>query len=220
VAGPVEAGEVDPGRGDPGKRPRPLAREDDTVIFGLVRRHPIKPRQLVWYALIAIALGLLGGLVWFAVVDLPAYTVRPDGSAATTVQGLTEFFAGDAWYSAVGLVVGVVLGVLGWRWFGKAGWPLVPIALVAAVIAAALCWWLGWVLGPGPFEDRLVAAKPGDLVPVELTVRAPVALLVWVLGAILPILGRSSLGPDSEEAKPLIRRRTKRRAPTGPPSAA
>lgn len=219
MAGPVEPGEADPGRGDPVKHPRPPAHEDDTVIFGLVRRHPIKPHQLLWYTAIAIALGLLGGLVWFGVVDLPAYTVSPDGSATTTVQGLTEFFAGDAWYSAVGLVVGVVLGVLGWRWFGKAGWPLVPIALVAALMSAALCWWLGWVLGPGPLDDRLVAAKPGDLVPVELTVQAPVALLVWVLGAILPILGRSSLGPDSEEPKPLIRRRTKRTDPTGPPSA-
>ncbi len=193
---------------------RPAARDDDTdtVVFGMIRRNPIEPRAVLGYAAIAIALGLAAGLVWYAVVDLPAYTVNPDGSAATTVQGLTEFFAGDAWYSAIGLVVGIVLGVVGWRWFGKSGWALVPIAVVAALVAAGLCWSLGWVLGPGPLNDRLVAARPGDRVPIELTVRAPVAVLVWVLGVILPILGRSSLGLDSEEPKPLIRRRRTRRA--------
>lgn len=191
------------------------------MIFGLVRRHPIKVRRVLAYAAIAVGLGLLGGMLWFALVTLPAYTVNADGSAATTVQGLTEFFAGDAWYSAIGLVVGVALGILGWRWFGKAGWLLVPMAVGAALIAAGLCWRLGWMLGPGPLDDRLVAAKPGDTVPIELTVRAPVAVLVWVLGVIVPILGRSSLGPDSEEPRPLVRRKKRATSsdPVAPPPA-
>ena len=188
-------------------------------MFGLVRRHPVKPKRVLLYSSTAIVLGVLAGLVWFAVVKLPVYTVNPDGSAATTVQGLTAFFAGDAWYSAIGLVVGLTLGILGWHWFGKSGWLLVPIAVIGVLVAAVLCWWLGWLLGPGTLNDRLVDAKPGDSVPIELTVRAPVAVLVWVLGAILPILGRSSLGPDSEEPRPLIPRKKRRRSPDPAPPA-
>lgn len=186
----------------------------------MIRRHPVKPKRVLLYAATSVVLGVLAGLLWFAVVKLPAYTVNPDGSAATTVEGLTRFFGGDAWYSAIGLVVGLALGILGWRWFGKSGWLLVPIAVVGVLVAAGLCWWLGWLLGPGPLNDRLVAAKPGDVVPIELTVRAPVAVLVWVLGAILPILGRSSLGPDSEEPRPLIPRKKRRPRPDPTPPAA
>lgn len=209
----------DPTRPGDARPVRPSPGDDDTVVFGLVRRHPVKPKRVLLYAATAVVLGVLAGLVWFAVVKLPAYTVDPDGSAATTVEGLSEFFAGDAWYSAIGLVVGLALGILGWRWFGKSGWLLVPIALVAVLVSAGLCWGLGWLLGPGPLNERLVAAKPGESVPIELTVRAPVAVLVWVLGAILPILGRSSLGPDSEEPRPLLPRRKRRPRPDPAPSA-
>ena len=48
------------------------------------------------------------------------------------------------------------------------------------------------------FDPRLAAARPGDVVPVELTVRARVALAVWPLFAVVPVLLGSSLGRDPE----------------------
>ena len=46
------------------------------------------------------------------------------------------------------------------------------------------------------------AFKHGDLVRVDLTVRARAALLVWPLFAVIPVLLGSSLGRDPETEEP------------------
>jgi hypothetical protein len=61
-------------------------------------------------------------------------------------------------------------------------------------------------LGPEDFVGRLAAAQPGDLVPIELTLRAGASLLTWPFFAIIPVLLGSSLGSDKEEPRPLRRR--------------
>jgi hypothetical protein len=61
-------------------------------------------------------------------------------------------------------------------------------------------------LGPDNFVGRLAAAKPGELVPIELTLRARASLLTWPFFAIIPVLLGSSLGRDEEEPRPLFRR--------------
>ena len=66
-------------------------------------------------------------MLWELVVDLPVYKIASDGAASTTERGLTEFFAGDAWFVAIGLLVGLGLGILGWRRFRDLGWPLVVV---------------------------------------------------------------------------------------------
>jgi hypothetical protein len=159
-------------------------------------------RAAAWsacYLLLCVAVGICAGVLWSRLVDLPGYTVAEDGTASTTERGLTEFFAGDAWYSAVGFFVAIGLGIIAWRWFGRLGWPVVLVAIIGAVATGLICWYVGQTLGPGDFEARLATARPGDFVPIELTVRSPVALLVWAFGAIIPVLLRSSLGRDEDE---------------------
>lgn len=167
--------------------------------------------RLLAFALLALGLGAAGGVVWWWVVDLPSYSVGPDGGASISERGLTEFFAGDAWFCVIGVVVGVTIGVVGWRLFAALGWPVAVGVVVLALLAALLCWWVGYELGPGPFVRRLAAADPGDVVPIELTVRAQAALLVWPFAAVIPVLLGSSLGRDDDEPRPLRifgRRRT------------
>lgn len=162
--------------------------------------------QAAAYALLSIIVGVAGGIIWWQVATLPGYLVGEDRKAATSERGLTEVVSADAWFVVLGLIFGVGLGIIAWRWFGSLGWPSVPIALVAAVCAALICWWVGQQLGPGPFEARLAAAKPGDIVPIELKLRAKAALAVWAFGAVAPILVRSSLGKDAEDPTPIGRR--------------
>lgn len=159
-------------------------------------------RPVAGYALVVIALSALAGVIWRSATTLPGYTVASDGSAATTQHGLTQVFSGDAWFCLIGAAVGLILGALAWWWFGRIGWLSVVFATLGALIAAAGCWWIGWELGPGPLNERLVAARPGDFVPIALTVRAPAGLLIWAAAAVLPILIRSSLGPDPDDPKP------------------
>jgi hypothetical protein len=164
-------------------------------------------RIALFFAL-ALGLGAAGGVVWWAVVDLPNYLVNSEGGAAINERGLAEFIASDAWFSAIGLVVGLGLGMVGWRSFGRIGWPVVPLVLLSAVAAALICWLVGYQLGPGDFAARLAAARPGDLVPIELTLRAKAALLSWPFFAVIPVLLGSSLGRDEQDPRPLFGKRT------------
>jgi len=154
---------------------------------------------------LGLGLGALAGVGWWAVVELPAYQVNPDGGASIGERGLAEFVAGDAWFCAIGLVVGVGLGVVAWRALRGLGWPLVLLVGLVAVFAALVCWFVGHRLGPGDFVTRLATARPGDLVRIELTLRTPASLLTWPFFAVVPVLLGSSLGRDEEEPRPLRR---------------
>jgi hypothetical protein len=159
---------------------------------------------------LAVAVGAAAGVAWWAVVDLPTYRVHSDGGAATTERGLSEFISADAWFVAIGVVVGLGLGMAGWRWLRRMGWSLVLVVAFAALAAELTCWLVGYRLGPGEFAPRLAAAKPGDLVPIELTLRARASLLTWPFFAVIPILLGSSLGRDDEDPRPIIPRRARR----------
>ena len=166
--------------------------------------------RVVAFVALGLGLGALAGVVWWAVVDLPAYTVGTEGQAGISERGLTEFVAGDAWFCAIGAVVGVGLGVLAWRSLAGLGWPLVLLVTAVAAAAALVCWFVGHQVGPGDFVKRLAQAQPGDRVPIELTLRAPASLLTWPFFAVVPVLLGSSLGPDDEEPRPLFRRKATR----------
>lgn len=163
--------------------------------------------RLASFAAVSLGLGAAAGVVWWLVVKPPAYELNSNGGATTTERGLTEFIAADAWFCAIGLVAGLLIGLAAWRWLGTLGWSVVLVVLVCATAAALTCWLVGYRLGPGDFSARLAAAQPGELVAIPLTLRARASLLTWPFFAIIPVLLGSSLGRDDEEPRPLFRRR-------------
>jgi hypothetical protein len=168
---------------------------------------------------LGLGLGASAGVAWWAIATPPAYRVNTEGRASTTERGLASFIGGDAWFVALGLVVGVALGWLAWRRFRGLGWPIVPVVLVVALAAELVCWFVGSHLGPGDFNTRLAAAKPGDIVPIELTLRTgAAALLSWPFFAVVPVLLGSSLGRDDEEPRPIFRRRAEPDTVPQPPA--
>jgi len=164
---------------------------------------------LVGYLLLCVLIGIGAGVLWERITDLPGYTVAQNGTATTTERGLAGFISGDASFAAIGFFVSIGLGIVAWKWFGRLGWPVVIVAIAGPICAALVCWWVGYKLGPGDFDPRLAAARPGDFVPITLRVRTPVALLVWTFGALIPVLLRASLGRDPEESS--LPRRARRR---------
>lgn len=170
-------------------------------------------RRKVWwivgFVVLSAVVGGGAGVLWERFVVLPGYTVAEDGSASTNERGLSEVIGGDAWFCLLGFLVALGLGMVAWRWFSAMGWPLVLIAVFGAVVAALVCWVVGYRLGPGPFYPRLAGADPGDFVPIELTVRARASVVVWAFGATIVPLLRSSLGRDDEEPRPLFKRRAR-----------
>ena len=169
-----------------------------------VRRWP-DVRRVGLFAALGLGLGALSGVVWRAVTDLPTYQVVDGGGAVTSERGLAGYIAADAWFVVCGVVVGLVVGLLAWRWFSSVGWPVVLLTVLVGAAAGLLCWAVGYRIGPGSFAVRLAAAQPGDLVPIDLTVRARAAFLVWPLFAVIPVLLGSSLGrdPEVEELDPV-----------------
>jgi hypothetical protein len=170
-------------------------------------RTPRYTGRVVGFLALAMGLGAAAGVLWWLVVSLPAYQLDSQGRASVTERDLTRFFSGDAWFCLLGLVVGVGLGVLGYRLLRDLGWPLVLVVVIAAAAAGLLCWAVGYQLGPGEFTPRLAHADPGGAVPIALTIRAKAALLFWPLCAVTPVLLASSLGKDSEDPAPLLPRR-------------
>jgi hypothetical protein len=147
----------------------------------------------------AAVVGLLCGVFWWGVVDLPTYKIAPDFRGYTTERGLTEFFGTDAWFSGLGLTVGVALGYVAWRWFKDVGWPVTFVAGLGALLAGGICDVTGRWLGPSSFDTRLAAGSPGDVIPIDFQLHSPIALVVWAFAGVLPILVASSMGPDAEE---------------------
>lgn len=154
-----------------------------------------------------LVVGALAGLLWSQLAVLPGYLVDDQGRATTSERGLAEQFSGDAWFCLLAAVGGLLIGVLAWWRLVRVGWTVILLAAAGALVAGGLAWLVGWTMGPGDFETRLAQARPGDLVPIQLTLRAPVSLLVWPFMASIPILLWSSLAPDNEEPTPLFGRR-------------
>lgn len=171
------------------------------------RQSPRLAGRLCGFVAASLGLGAAAGVVWWLVVEPPAYELNTVGGASTSERGLTEFIAGDAWFCAIGLVAGLLIGFAAWRWLHDLGWSLVLVVLVCATASALVCWLVGYRLGPGDFSVRLAAAQPGDLIPIPLTLRARASLLTWPFFAIIPVLLGSSLGRDEEEPLPIFRRR-------------
>lgn len=172
---------------------------------GPPRRSPTALRttgRVAAFAAFGTGLGGVAGVAWWKLVELPSYLVNTDGGASTSERALTAFFGGDAWFAALGLVIGLLLGVLGWRSFRELGWPAALLVVLVALAAGLVCWLVGYRLGPGEFNPRLVAASPGDFVPIELTLRARASLFTWPFFAVIPVLLASSLGRDEEDPRP------------------
>ncbi|MDO5683542.1 MAG: hypothetical protein Q4G46_12040, partial [Propionibacteriaceae bacterium] len=163
---------------------------------------PIRQPLWKWLTLFTAGVtvvGCLAGMLWFLVVPLATYQIQADGQARVTERGLANFVAADAWFMIFGLVLGITVGIVVWSWFSGLGWQCVPLAIVASTVMGLLCWGVGTLLGPGPISGRLATAAPGDIVPIEFTLRATVGLVVWPFGAVLVLMLISALVPDPED---------------------
>lgn len=158
---------------------------------------------------VGIVLGGVAAPVWHGLVTLPTYVVGEDGSATTTEQGLTQVFSTDAWFCLIGSVVGVLVGVLAWVLMRRRGAWSVLAAAVSSCAGAGVCWWIGVLIGPDSFAQRVASAKAGDVVPVDFELHTWVSVLVWLVAAMVPLfVGALVNGPrmaapaDREEDRP------------------
>ncbi|MDO4718485.1 MAG: hypothetical protein Q4B08_13105 [Propionibacteriaceae bacterium] len=155
-------------------------------------------RWLWWYVLVIVLFGCVAGLVWEKVVRLPRFALTSDLRAVPSPErDLAAWFAIDAWFSILGLVVGLILGVWSWLWFRRTGWFVTLAATLGALAAAALCWRVGTWLGPEAFDIRLARALPGDEIEIAFELRSWPAVLLWPFAAITPVMLLSAFTSDA-----------------------
>ncbi|WP_316669098.1 hypothetical protein [uncultured Propionibacterium sp.] len=167
---------------------RPRISRHDWVLTGI-------------YAGSIVVLGLLAGFVWNLVTPLQSVTVASDGTATMTNTAAVQNFSPDAAFVMIGLVLGLILGILAWQWFRRAGWPVVLIAVIGASLCALVAVCSAAVVGPSGFDTRLANAAPGETVAFDLALTSPTTWVVWPFAAVIPVLIYSALTHDTDEPR-------------------
>ena len=153
---------------------------------------------IVLYALSCLVIGLLAGVFWSQVVDLPSYTIDSDFIGRMGERELAKIFSIDAWGAGLGVVIGLGLGWLCWRWLARLGWPSALIAALGGLAAGMIATVVAHFVGPGPLDARIAAASPGDLVPIEFALHTRVVYAVWVAFATVPVMAGAMLAKDDD----------------------
>ncbi len=164
------------------------------------------------YVLLALLVGAAAGVVWRTTTVLPGYTIAPDGTAALTEMALTHLFTAVSRYSQLALAGGLLLGVLAVAMLYRRSWRMVLWALVVPSVAGLVAWLVG-IVGGTPVQERIAQASPGDVVPVDLALNTPVAVLLWPFAAVFVVLVWSSFAHDPDQVARRSGHRTDRRDP-------
>ena len=155
--------------GRPGSR-RGSARADVLVVLGTF-----------------LALGVVGGVLWWLLVDPAAYTKLRSGGSMSELQ-LGKQFGADGWYAVIALVAGLLAGGLLTWWRSRDYLLTTVLVALGSVVAAAVMAGTGGLLGPGNTEAALAAAPVGALVPVPLQVTGWAVYLVWPVAGLVGAL--------------------------------
>ena len=141
-------------------------------------------------ALTLVGLALVGagcGVVWWLLVTPATFTKQRGGGAMDETE-LGQRFAADGWYVVVAFVAAVLCGLVVVRWHQRDSLRAVGLLLVGSVLATLAMVGIGMLLGPGNTQAALTAARPGQHVPVPLSVMSSTAYLSWPLGVALGAL--------------------------------
>ena len=168
------------------------------TLLQMVRRSRSLRVLAGWFAGLVVASGVLGGLLWHAMVTLPTYSVSDNGSAQITERALGQVFATDGVFLIIGMLAGLGLGFTAWSFFRNLGWPVALVAVAGGLISGLICWGTGVLQGPRNFADRITAAQPGQLVPIDFQLHTTPALFIWALGAIIPVMLYANLSREED----------------------
>jgi len=143
---------------------------------------------------IALAIvGLLVGLIWGHIAPRATFTVVQTGAKGLAQQNDAESEAQigvDGWFSLIGAGIGLVTGVVAWR-FRPARGPFLMVALAAAsLLGAVIAWRFGLWIGRHPTHSQLrtIFNHNGATFKPAIKMRAKAALFFQPIGAVLAAL--------------------------------
>lgn len=138
---------------------------------------------LVWF----VVVGVVAGLVWWQLVDLPQAT-RQGGAVVVEADQLGKQVNSDGWFLVLALVGGLVSGIVLLFWRERDALAMVVLVALGGGLAGVLASRLGRWLGPGSAEDVLRHKPDGAHAMMPLEVHASGLLWIWPAAAALGAL--------------------------------
>ncbi|OUZ09922.1 hypothetical protein BHE97_08900 [Aeromicrobium sp. PE09-221] len=160
----------------------------------------------VLVVLLAALVGIACGFLWLLIAE-PAQWLYTEQGLVLDEAAAAQQFGIVAWFVVIGGVVGLIGGWALERWRSPDGWILVPLVVVAGLVAALLCSRVGLAFGP-PDPAGVTGIEVGDRVPLRFALDAFSPLLSWVIGGLLglaasvyvrPAAPRESAGDGSDD---------------------
>ncbi len=144
--------------------------------------------DVAWVIGVSVALGLVGAVLWWLVVDPAMFTKADNGGLAMGEVQLGKQFATDGWFVVIAATLGLLSGgALTW-WRSRDFLLTTGLLVVGSGVATALMVLVGRALGPADPASLAAAAAVGDRLPTQLAVNATVCYLVWPIAALVGAL--------------------------------
>ena len=135
-----------------------------------------------WW-LVAFVLGVLGGVLWWAITDTATYTVTKGGTSLGDDEMRLQFGV-IVNFVLIGAGICVLLG-LAVAFFSELSWPAVPAVALMCGQAAVLAWLVGGLLGP---DDPKRHGSVGTKIHDALTVDAVAPFFAWAVFGVAGLL--------------------------------
>lgn len=137
----------------------------------------------VRWLVVALVLGVLGGVLWWALTDTATYTVTKEGTSITDDQTRLQFGA-IVNFVLIGAGICVLMG-FAVAFFSDVSWPAIPAAALFSGQAGVLAWLVGGLLGPDePKRQGAVGTRIEDALVID-TVAPFVAWAVFGVAGVL-----------------------------------
>ena len=143
-------------------------------------------KRILLASVVMIVLGAVGGLLWLWLAEPAEWEVTQRGIILTEDAARGQFEVVVA-FVGIGAVLCLVWGLVAGRSLHDVGWPLVPLFVVAASVAALIAWRIGVALGPADPRETVHPAL-GDRLPAQLEIDAFAPFLAWPIFAVLGLL--------------------------------
>ncbi len=136
----------------------------------------------------SLIVGLLGGLAWNLLAPKATYVVLSRGSADVVNAETRAFIEGDAWFVAIAVLGGLLIGFAAYRLAIRRYGPA-PMAAVLAgsVLAGLLARWVGQNLGLASFNNQLLTSHHGAILHAPPVLGAQGSSILWLAIVFWPL---------------------------------
>jgi hypothetical protein len=156
--------------------------------------------------LAAVVLGLVAAVLWSNLAPDIQGELTATGVRIGTAQARRQFGV-DGWFAVVAAGGGLVLGTIVFARHRSRPVGALVVLAVAGLVAAAVQWSVGVLLGPAPVDEPTAELPAGSSISLPLELNAPAVVLIWSIAAVVGALLVAAFLDDRERWSPRLSRR-------------